>query len=135
MTLLNVFRNDLLMLYSKTWLKSISQRSAFFPPPSLGNPKQRSFTSFKSSTIFLNAILSKTNSRRSTKYFFGERNRILYEKQVCQDRHLDHWVLYLADWGYNTEEERFQAQQNPRIQILSLNTFASLLKRPSKTTQ
>lgn len=32
--------------------------------------------------------------------------------------------LFLADWGYNTKQERSQAQTDDRIHLLSLNQFA-----------
>ena len=39
--------------------------------------------------------------------------------QVCQVKELDHWMLYLVDWGYNTKQEREQAANNPRIQVVN----------------
>lgn len=39
--------------------------------------------------------------------------------QVCQVKELDHWMLYLVDWGYNTKQEREQASSNPRIQVVN----------------
>ena len=39
--------------------------------------------------------------------------------QVCQVKELDHWMLYLVDWGYNTKQEREQAASNPRIQVVN----------------
>ena len=45
--------------------------------------------------------------------------------QVCKVPELEAWQLYLVDWGYNTAEERKRAQENPRIQLLSLgDSFA-----------
>ena len=45
--------------------------------------------------------------------------------KVCKDPKLEAWQLYLVDWGYNTPEERQRAQDNPRIQLLSLgDSFA-----------
>jgi len=46
--------------------------------------------------------------------------------QVIQKRsELTGVQLFLADWGYNTESEREQADQDPKIQVISLNQFAS----------
>ena len=43
---------------------------------------------------------------------------------VQQQTNLDGMKLYLADWGYNTLSEREAAQNDPRIQLLSLSQFA-----------
>lgn len=45
--------------------------------------------------------------------------------QVCKVAGLEEWQLYLVDWGYNTEEERHRANENPRISLLSLDTLAA----------
>ncbi|KXZ55807.1 hypothetical protein GPECTOR_2g1357 [Gonium pectorale] len=37
------------------------------------------------------------------------------------------WSLYLADWGYNTEEERDAARREPGIRLLSLAEFRRML--------
>ena len=42
---------------------------------------------------------------------------------VQQQADLEDVRLFLADWGYNTAAERELAQQNPRIQLLSLTQF------------
>ena len=38
--------------------------------------------------------------------------------QVCKVPELADWQLYLVDWGYNTAEERQQAEANPRIEVI-----------------
>jgi hypothetical protein len=38
------------------------------------------------------------------------------------------WQLYLADWGYNTEEERAAAAALPGVRLLSLPDFCELLR-------
>lgn len=43
---------------------------------------------------------------------------------VQQQADLEDVKLFLADWGYNTQEEREFAQNDPRIQLLSLSQFA-----------
>ena len=45
--------------------------------------------------------------------------------QVCKLPELEQWQLYLVDWGYNTQEERRRAEENPRITLLSLDTLAA----------
>jgi len=39
---------------------------------------------------------------------------------------LDAVKLYLADWGYNTPAERESAQNDPRIQLLSLSNLLKI---------
>jgi len=41
---------------------------------------------------------------------------------------MDKWNLYLADWGYNTKEERMAAAGTPRIKVLNRPAFLELLK-------
>lgn len=43
---------------------------------------------------------------------------------VQQQADLENVKLFLADWGYNTQAEREAAQNDPRIQLLSLSHFA-----------
>lgn len=38
------------------------------------------------------------------------------------------WQLYLADWGYNTEEERAAAAALPGVRLLALPDFCELLR-------
>ncbi|KAG2438890.1 hypothetical protein HYH02_010686 [Chlamydomonas schloesseri] len=38
------------------------------------------------------------------------------------------WKLYLADWGYNTAEEREAAAREPGVRVLSLPEFNELLR-------
>ena len=45
---------------------------------------------------------------------------------MCKLEGLQEWQLYLVDWGYNTEEERHRANENPRISLLSLDTIAAV---------
>lgn len=40
--------------------------------------------------------------------------------QVCKVAELDHWHLYLVDWGYNTEQERETAGKNKRIRVVDM---------------
>ncbi|MBH8576856.1 HAD family hydrolase [Nostocaceae cyanobacterium CENA369] len=43
---------------------------------------------------------------------------------VQQQTNLENVKLFLADWGYNTQPERKAAQNDPRIELLSLSQFA-----------
>lgn len=38
------------------------------------------------------------------------------------------WRLYLADWGYNTPEERAAAAELPGVRVISLPEFFELLR-------
>lgn len=38
------------------------------------------------------------------------------------------WKLYLADWGYNTAEERAAAARLPGVRLLSRPQFVELLR-------
>lgn len=38
------------------------------------------------------------------------------------------WKLYLADWGYNTAEERAAAARLPGVRLLSRPQFLELLR-------
>ena len=42
-------------------------------------------------------------------------------------KELDHWQLYLVDWGYNTVEERKRASSNPRIQDVNHDQMSKAL--------
>ena len=44
--------------------------------------------------------------------------------QVLKINELDHWKLYLVDWGYNTREERARATSHPRIQVVKRDQLA-----------
>ncbi|GJP51744.1 hypothetical protein CLOM_g10887 [Closterium sp. NIES-68] len=55
-------------------------------------------------------------------------DRLATLRNVINTPQLDAWHLYLGTWGYNTEMERQEATQIPRIQILELPDFCSSLK-------
>ncbi|KAG0454387.1 hypothetical protein HPP92_025691 [Vanilla planifolia] len=55
-------------------------------------------------------------------------DRIATLKNVIKERALDQWNLYLGRWGYNTEKERKEAEDIPRIQLLELSDFSHKLK-------
>lgn len=58
-------------------------------------------------------------------YVFVEDKLSTLEK-VCQAPELDHWKLYLVDWGYNQQHERERAAANPRIKVIGVTEFAKL---------
>ena len=47
--------------------------------------------------------------------------------QVSKVRELEHWQLYLVDWGYNTAAERKQAAHNSRIKTLDMSQFQATI--------
>lgn len=49
--------------------------------------------------------------------------------QVCKVKELEHWMLYLVDWGYNTEQEREQAAQNPRIHVVNHQQLSQAIQQ------
>ncbi|NJN88365.1 MAG: HAD family hydrolase [Leptolyngbyaceae cyanobacterium SL_7_1] len=57
-----------------------------------------------------------------TIWFVEDRLKTLYTVKAEAD--LTNVGLFLADWGYNTKQERSQAQTDDRIYLLSLSQFA-----------
>lgn len=56
-------------------------------------------------------------------WFIEDRLKTL--ELVKQQSDLSEVQLFLADWGYNTESEREKAQQDPLIQLISLEQFTN----------
>jgi hypothetical protein len=52
----------------------------------------------------------------------------LPNKQVSKEPATQDWQLFLVDWGYNTQRERESARANPRISVVGLDGFQSLLQ-------
>ena len=46
---------------------------------------------------------------------------------MCKVKELDHWQLYLVDWGYNTEPERQKAKANPRVELVNVKQLSSVI--------
>ncbi len=65
--------------------------------------------------------LAAEHSALSSIWFVEDRLKTLISIQNHAD--LDRIRLFLADWGYNTEQERAATQQNSRIELLSLTNF------------
>lgn len=55
-------------------------------------------------------------------------DRLATLKNVIATPALEGWSLYLADWGYNTPEERADAETISRIEVLSLQEFCGRLQ-------
>ncbi|DBA77981.1 TPA: hypothetical protein ACH3X1_009137 [Trebouxia sp. C0004] len=53
-----------------------------------------------------------------TSYHFVEDKLGTLDK-VCKIKELEHWTLYLVDWGYNTKQEREMAAKNPRVHVVN----------------
>jgi phosphoglycolate phosphatase-like HAD superfamily hydrolase len=66
--------------------------------------------------------LAAAHNALSSIWFVEDRLKTLLSIQPHAD--LAAIRLFLADWGYNTEQEREAAQQNSRIELLSLKNFA-----------
>ncbi len=54
---------------------------------------------------------------------------------VAEQEDLSAVRLYLADWGYNTELMRHQAEQDPRITVISLSQFEQLIVNQQSSTK
>jgi phosphoglycolate phosphatase-like HAD superfamily hydrolase len=65
--------------------------------------------------------LAAAHNTRSSIWFIEDRLKTLLSIQPYAD--LAAIRLFLADWGYNTEQEREAAHQNSRIELLSLTNF------------
>jgi hypothetical protein len=71
---------------------------------------------------------SNNNNNKLPKIHFVE-DRYETLLSVASNNDLNHVDLYLADWGYNTIEQRRDAETNPRIKLLNPNSFESLLSK------
>lgn len=71
--------------------------------------------------------LAAIDNALSSIWFIEDRLKTLLSIQPYAD--LATIRLFLADWGYNTEQEREAAQQNSRIELLSLSNFAQDFSR------
>ena len=69
----------------------------------------------------LRELIQEANS--SPEIWFVE-DRLKTLQLVKQQPNLEDVKLFLADWGYNTSSEKATAQNDPRIQLLSLSQFA-----------
>jgi phosphoglycolate phosphatase-like HAD superfamily hydrolase len=70
----------------------------------------------------LRELIQATNTSPDRLWFVEDRLKTL--QLVQQQPDLEEVKLFLADWGYNTPTEKVTAQNDPRIQVLSLDQFA-----------
>lgn len=70
----------------------------------------------------LRELIQATNTSTDRLWFVEDRLKTL--QLVQQQPDLEGVKLFLADWGYNTPIEKVTAQNDPRIQVLSLPQFA-----------
>jgi phosphoglycolate phosphatase-like HAD superfamily hydrolase len=75
----------------------------------------------------LRALIDLQESEPLDIWFIEDRLKTL--DLVRQQEDLEQVKLYLADWGYNTKQERNLAQKNPRIQLMSLSQFSNIQER------
>lgn len=62
----------------------------------------------------------------NTSYHFVEDKLGTLDK-VCQVKELDHWSLYLVDWGYNTQQERDRASKHPRVHVVNQHQLSEAI--------
>lgn len=67
------------------------------------------------------------NNKLPKIHFIEDRYETLLS--VASNNDLNHVELYLADWGYNTLEQRKEAEVHPRIKIINSNNFETLLAK------
>lgn len=70
----------------------------------------------------LQELIGQSTNKPLHLWFVEDRLKTL--QLVQQQPELNFVKLYLADWGYNTQSERQAANNDPRIQLLSLAQFA-----------
>ncbi|MBD2440166.1 HAD family hydrolase [Nostoc sp. FACHB-110] len=69
----------------------------------------------------LRELIHSANQQPVSLWFVEDRIKTL--QLVQQQADLEDVKLFLADWGYNTQPERKAAQDDARIQLLSLSQF------------
>ncbi|KAK9869089.1 hypothetical protein WJX84_009307 [Apatococcus fuscideae] len=73
-------------------------------------------------------MLRKLQAKHPHKVYHFVEDKLGTLEKVIDDKELDHWKLYLVDWGYNTREERARATSNPRIQVVKRDQLAAAMK-------
>ncbi|QLE54298.1 HAD family hydrolase [Nostoc sp. TCL26-01] len=69
----------------------------------------------------LRELINSADTKPVSLWFVEDRLKTL--QLVQQQPDLEDVQLFLGDWGYNTQTERKTAQNDPRIQLLSLSQF------------
>ena len=72
----------------------------------------------RSKPEILTELAGRAEFKTATLHFIEDRLEAL--ESVIEIPALRPLTLYLADWGYNTPQQRRQAAENPRIEMLSL---------------
>ena len=72
----------------------------------------------RSKPQILTELAGRAEFKTATLHFIEDRLEAL--ESVIENPALQSLKLYLADWGYNTPQQRHQAAENPRIEMLSL---------------
>jgi phosphoglycolate phosphatase-like HAD superfamily hydrolase len=85
----------------------------------------------RSKTDSLKQILDRGAKKSPTVWFVEDKFSTL--AKVASQPELEAVKLYLADWGYNTVAERESAQQQSRIQLLTLADLPTLGGEARKT--
>jgi phosphoglycolate phosphatase-like HAD superfamily hydrolase len=70
----------------------------------------------------LRELIQVADEKTDNVWFVEDRIKTL--QLIQQQTDLENVKLFLADWGYNTQTEREAAQNDSRIQLLSLSQFA-----------
>ncbi|KAK9800246.1 hypothetical protein WJX73_005837 [Symbiochloris irregularis] len=66
------------------------------------------------------AVLTMLQERHPDRQYHFVEDKLGTLDKVCKVAELDHWHLYLVDWGYNTEQERSTAGKNKRISVVNM---------------
>ena len=77
-------------------------------------------------TEVLRKLIKRFGRREGGTICFVE-DRIKTLEAVINDKRLDCVELYLASWGYNTSDQKKNAENNPRIKLLGLDGFTQLI--------
>jgi phosphoglycolate phosphatase-like HAD superfamily hydrolase len=72
-----------------------------------------------------NILLNITRAHPNSDVIFVEDRLPTLTKTLGDDR-LDKVKLYLANWGYNTDQDKSLARDNPKISTISLNEMSAL---------
>ncbi|KAI7843756.1 hypothetical protein COHA_002654 [Chlorella ohadii] len=76
----------------------------------------------------LRTVMERPVAEGATLHFVDDRYETLHAVAEQAPDLLQRWKLYLADWGYNTAEERAAAARLPGVRLLSRPQFVELLR-------
>lgn len=69
------------------------------------------------------AILIELLGKNPQKTFYFYEDRLPMLQKVLNNPQLQNVKLFFATWGYNTQEDKNHAEQNPRIESINLQDF------------